>query len=341
MPLTRRTFLQALLSTSLFPGLPAFASSPLTFSVGNVPAPSTIARIVSAGAPADLLLLAAAPEKLVGFSSFDFSHAPIQVLPEAINRLPKLGRLAGRATTLSMEQLMALKPDVIVDCGNADDTWTSQARRTSELTHIPWVLISGELVSSPAQLQAIGALAGTETRTTRQAELAKHFIDDAQAFSRTRSAAVRFYAARGPKGLETGLRGSLHTEAAELLGLENVASVPGRTGLSQVSLENLLEWQPDIVLVQEETTRQYIVQDPAWQGVNAVKNQRILLLDGLPFGWLDAPPGINRLAGLRRLHAWLSPEIARHFADDLLRYSELFWHEPLSKATFARLMKAA
>ncbi len=170
-----------LLSTSLFPGFPAFAASPLTLSIGSVPAPSTINRIVSAGGPADLLLLAAAPEKLAGFSSFDFSHAPIQVLPEAIRRLPKPGRLAGRATTLSMEQLMALKPDVIVDCGNADETWTSQARRVSELTHIPWVLISGELASSPAQLQAIGALAGTETRTARQAELAKHFIDDAQA----------------------------------------------------------------------------------------------------------------------------------------------------------------
>lgn len=339
MPLTRRSFLQALFSGCLFPGLSAFAA-PLTFTVGNVPPSSAVQRIVSAGAPADLLLLAAAPEKLVGFSSFDFSHAALHILPDAISALPKLGRLAGRATTLSMEQLMALNPQVIVDCGSVDNTWTSQARRVSELTQIPWVLIDGELSSSPAQLRAVGALAGTEARTERQAELAKHFIDEAQAFARTRSAAVRFYAARGPKGLDTGLRGSLHTEAAELLGLENVASVPGRNGLTQVSLENLLEWQPEIILVQEEATRQFILQEPAWQGVDAVAKRRILLLDGLPFGWLDAPPGINRLAGLRRLHAWLAPEVERHFEADLTRYSELFWHQPLSKGQFAKLVAA-
>lgn len=340
MPFTRRRFLQALLSSGLFPCLPGFAAAPQTLAVGHIPAPSGIQRIISAGAPADLLLLATAPEKLLGFSSFDFSRSGLPFLPEALSQLPKLGRLAGRATTLSTEKLLSLQPDLIVDCGTADETWASQARRISEMTQIPWMLIKGELHTCAAQLQAMGALAGTEQRTAQQAALAQHFIDDAQAFSRTHAAALRFYAARGPKGLETGLQGSLHTEAAELLGLQNVASVPGQSGLVQVSLENLLEWQPDLILVQDQTTWQFMLHNPAWQGVTAVAKRRILLLDGLPFGWLDAPPGINRLAGLRRLHAWLAPDIERHLNDDLTRYSTLFWHQPLSAAQLTRLMKA-
>lgn len=72
-------------------------------------------------------------------------------------------------------------------------------------------------------------------------------------------------------------------------------------------MENLLRWQPDIILVQEAVTADFIRRDPLWQGVKAVAEQRILFLSGLPFGWLDAPPGINRLLGLRRLHAWLIP----------------------------------
>lgn len=68
-------------------------------------------------------------------------------------------------------------------------------------------------------------------------------------------------------------------------------------------MENLLSWQPDIILVQDAITAQYLREDPVWQGVKAVADRRILFLSGLPFGWLDAPPGINRLLGLRRLHA--------------------------------------
>jgi iron complex transport system substrate-binding protein len=207
-----------------------------------------------------MLLLAAAPEKLLGFSSFDFSQFPDAPVPADLARLPRLGRLAGHASTLSLETLLALEPDLVVDCGNVDDSWVSQAQRVSERSKIPWVLIGGNLASSAQQLLTIGDIVGTEARTRRQAALAQIFIADAQAFSSGSRARTRFYAARGAKGLETGLAGSLHTEAAELLGLENVARVAGRSGLTQVSLENLLAWQPDIILTQNVTTRNYILR---------------------------------------------------------------------------------
>ncbi len=64
----------------------------------------------------------------------------------------------------------------------------------------------------------------------------------------------------------------------------------------------------------------------------------ILFLSGLPFGWLDAPPGINRLLGLRRLHAWLDPAINRQFKSDMQNYAQLFWHCPLSDADYQKLV---
>ena len=340
MPLTRRMFAQLVATTLLLRHLPAFAQTPLTMDVGILPPPDAIQRVVSAGAPADVLLLAVAPEKLVGFSSFDFSRQAALPFPDDIRALPKLGRLAGRASTLSLEALLALKPDLVVDCGNADETWLSQARQVSAQTYIPWLLINGELRQTPAQLTAAGNALGTATRTTAQAGLARQFIDEADVFSHSAGAKLRFYAARGARGLETGLQGSLHTEAAELLGLENVAQIPGRQGLAQVSMENLLNWQPDIILVQDAVTAQYLREDPLWQGVKAVAGNRILFLSGLPFGWLDAPPGINRLLGLRRLHAWLDPDVAARFKSDMQRYAELFWHTTLSDSQYQTLVAA-
>lgn len=34
-------------------------------------------------------------------------------------------------------------------------------------------------------------------------------------------------------------------------------------------MENLLRWQPDIILVQEAVTADFIRRDPLWQGVKA------------------------------------------------------------------------
>lgn len=342
MPVSRRQLLQ-LISTIPF-CMPLLAQEDLprhVYTIGPIPQPDHIKKIISAGPPADMLLLAVAPEKLPGFSSFDFSRQPDVPLSPEIARLPRLGRIAGRASTLSLESLVALAPDLIVDCGNTDESWLSQARRVYARSGIPWVLINGGLSSSAQQLLTLGEMVGNEERARQQAALAQRFIDDAEAFATTSSSRLRFYAARGAKGLETGLAGSLHTEVAEMLGMENVARVAGRQGIARVSLESILRWQPDIVLTQDNTTYQHIIHDPAWQTVKAVAGRRVLLLEGLPFGWLDAPPGINRLAGLRRLHAWLDPHIRTTLQASLSRFSELFWHNTLSAARYSALMSNA
>ncbi len=188
---------------------------------------------------------------MVGFSSFDFARQALIPLPEHIRQFPRLGRLAGRASTPSLEGLMALHPDLVVDCGNTDETsdlhWHG---RLANRHKYPRLLLNGKLEQSAEQLTTLGKTLGEEHRTAEQANLASRFVGEAQAFATSPAANLSFYAARGPRGLETGLQGSLHTEAAELLGLHNVAQIADRHGLTQVSMENLLRWQPDIILVQ-------------------------------------------------------------------------------------------
>lgn len=254
MQISRRHFIQASVSALMLRCLSGFAQNSKTSVAGRLPLSGHINRVVSAGAPADVLLLAVAPEKLVGFSSFNFARHTGIPLPKSVRNLPFLGRLAGRASTLSTEGLLALKPDLVVDCGYADASWQSQADQLSELTQIPWLLLDGELIKSPEQLQKADNVTGNTERAAEQSALAQHFINEAKAFSYTFPSRLRFYAARGAHGLETGLKGSLHTEAAELLGLQNVAQIAGRHGLSKVSMENLLNWQPDIILVQDAVT---------------------------------------------------------------------------------------
>lgn len=99
MPITRRTFAQALASTLLLQSLPSFSQTVNRFASQSLPEAQNITRIVSAGAPADLLLLAVAPEKMVGFSSFDFARQALIPLPEHIGttRRARQHTIAGRA----------------------------------------------------------------------------------------------------------------------------------------------------------------------------------------------------------------------------------------------------
>jgi iron complex transport system substrate-binding protein len=58
----------------------------------------------------------------------------------------------------------------------------------------------------------------------------------------------RVYLARGPEGLETGLQGSINTEIIERAGAVNVAEGPEQGGIAQVSIEQLLAWNPDVIV---------------------------------------------------------------------------------------------
>nr|WP_235846292.1 ABC transporter substrate-binding protein [Morganella psychrotolerans] len=233
------------------------------FSYGELPAPATITRIVSSGPPTDQLLFAVAPEKLAGFSSLFLRDEPL--FAPQWRALPKLGRISGRGSTLSPESLLALAPDMIIDSGLADETYRSSASRFSRQTGIPYLLLSGNLFQTPDQLRRLGTRLGETARTEQQAQLAEKWLEDAQHFAARETHKTRFYLARGANGLQTGLRGSIHGEAPELLGFENVAEVPGMQGLADVSAEQLLQWNPDMIIAQDAVTYHAIMQGEVWQ----------------------------------------------------------------------------
>ena len=142
MSLTRRRFTQILASTLFLHHLPSFAQSVKFWASRTLPEAQNITRIVSEARP-PIYYCWLSRQKKWSVLFFDFARQALIPLPEHIRQFPRLGRLAGRASTLSLEGLMALHPDLVVDCGNTDETWISQARQVSEQTQIPWLLLNG------------------------------------------------------------------------------------------------------------------------------------------------------------------------------------------------------
>ncbi|MGB6760694.1 MAG: ABC transporter substrate-binding protein, partial [Xanthobacteraceae bacterium] len=121
------------------------------------------------------------------------------------------------------------------------------------------------------------------------------------------------YCGRGPSGLETGQGGSINVETIEFLGTHNVAG-ERKGGMATVSLEQVLAWNPDVVITIEPAFAASVKTDAAWAPIKAVQAGRVYLSPGLPFGWVDFPPSVNRLVGLWWLAKVLYPD---QFPEDL------------------------
>jgi iron complex transport system substrate-binding protein len=82
----------------------------------------------------------------------------------------------------------------------------------------------------------------------------------------------------------------------------------------QVSIEQVLLWNPDVIVTIESNFHAAARTHPQWRDLPAVKAGRVYLAPTLPFGWIDSPPSINRLIGLRWLARILYPDA---FPEDL------------------------
>lgn len=152
----------------------------------------------------------------------------------------------------------------------------------------------------------------------------------------------RVYYGRGPQGLNTGLAGSINVESIEQLGAVNVPSELGRGGLVQVSIEQVLRWNPEVVVTTDPNFYAAARSHPLWRDLAAIKAGRLYLAPSVPFGWIDFPPSINRLIGLRWLARILYPQA---FPEDLRPIVRDFYtrcyHQTPTEAQLDQLLRTA
>ncbi len=320
---TRRALLLGA-AAGLWPA--ARAQSPareVTDSAGRrVLVPARVQRVFPAGPPAAIWLYTLAPEALLGWPRANRPEE-IEFLLPGIGTRPEIGRLTGRGNTANLETVLSLRPDLIVDTGSVRSTFVELADRVHSQTGIPYALIDGALEAVPQGYRLLGELMGVRER----AEALARYAENTLRTVRERVAAVpraqrpRVYYARGPLGLETGLDGSINVEMFESMGIDLVSTrMPG--GLARVPFEQVLAWDPEVIITIDQTFAQTVGQSPLWRGVSAVKNGRVHLSPKLPFGWVDFPPSVNRLPGLW----WIGSKVLpAQFSDDLATMARDFY----------------
>ncbi len=320
------------------------AAQDFTDSAGRTVAiPPAIERVLPAGPPAAVLLYALAPEKMVGWVT-EPSPAAKEFIAEPFRDLPVNGRLTGRGNTANLEMVLAMEPDLILDVGSIDDTYASLADRVQEQTGIPYVLVDGRFDRTPDTIREVGALLGVAERAEEMAAFAEAALArlEATIAGLPEDARPRVYYGRGPDGLETGLAGSINMEVLGAVGATNVAEAAGAGGLANVSVEQVLSWNPDVILALDPNFRDTVTSDPVWAEIAAVREGRVYGAPTLPFGWFDAPPGINRVIGVAWLTSVLYPgEATNDLRADVREFFRLFYHVDLDDAQIDRLLAGA
>ncbi len=340
----RRDLLIAAALSGLLPGaVAAQARREITDAAGRkVVLPAKVERIYAAGPPAGVLVFAVAPDKLIGWTT-PWREAERPFIARRYADLPPLGRLTGRGNTANVEIVLAAKPDFIVDYGTINDTYASLADRVQQQTGIPYVLLDGDFDRVGDSIRAMGQIAQEEKRAGALAQYAQDTVSDVE----RRVAKIpanqrpRVYYGRGPQGLNTGLAGSINVESIEQIAV-NVAAELGRGGLVQVSIEQVLRWNPDVVITIDPNFYAAVRTHPLWSTLPAIKAGRIYLAPSVPYGWIDFPPSINRLLGLRWLARILYPQA---FPEDLRPIVRDFYtrcyHQAPTEAQLDQLLKTA
>jgi iron complex transport system substrate-binding protein len=337
MSLNRRTVIAGLSAAVLAPH--AARAATVTDGAGRVvPVPEKVERVFPAGPPAAIFLYTLAPELLIGWPRANRPEERDFLLPD-VGARPEVGRITGRGNTANLEVVLALKPDLILDVGSVNQTYVSLADRVQQQTGVPYALLDGRFDGIPLAYRTLGALIGRREQGEALASSAEGTIKtitqrvDTIALERR----PRVYYARGPRGLETGLGGSINVETIEMVA-RNVAGGT-RGGLANVSIEQVLLWNPDIIVTIDQDFAANVLSDPAWAPVAAVRARRVHLSPKMPFGWVDFPPSVNRLIGLWWLGKILYPDL---FPEDLRaqtrEFYTRFYHVTPSDAQIDRVL---
>lgn len=317
---------------------PAVARTIVDSAGRSVEVPDRITRAFAAGPPAAVLLYVLAPGTMAGWVRAP-TEAEQAFLAPAARGLPETGRLTGRGGALDLGPLTAARPDVIVDFGTVGDAYVELADRVQAETGIPYLLIDGRLDGTPAALRLLGDLLGVPERGETLARAAEEILRQVDGVVAGVPAAERprLYLARGPEGVETAPRGSINAEILDRVGVNVADGAAG--GLVAVTPGQVAGWAPDAVLTLDRGFSQATGGDPAWRDVPAVAAGRVLLAPGLPFGFVDAPPSVNRLVGLVwLLHALYPDRAPGDLREQVRAFYALFYQVELTESDLDRLL---
>jgi iron complex transport system substrate-binding protein len=300
-------------------------------------------RIYGASPPVNYLLYALDPSLLVGLN-FPLRPHEERFLGK-VAQLPVIGGWFGQGRTPNLEVLAAVKPELTL-AWNYRGNFGRIAKTLDSLGLDSCALRLDRLEDYPDAFRTLGRITGLEQRAEALAADFERRLRDAEARRRKQEmkSAPRVYYAEGAGGLKTECSGSVHAELIERAGGVNVhqCTAAGGYGMEQISFEQLLLYNPEVIIVFDRNFYGKIFEDARFARLDAVKNNRVHLIPNAPVNWFDRPPSFMRAAGLEWLQSVLWPqETDAALIDSLRSFFALYYGSDMRPEAIRGLLHSA
>lgn len=318
----------------------------ITDMVGRkVTIPTQIDKVYCAVPTAEAMVCTLIPEKMIAWVN-EPSDSAKSYLSDEIKNLPAIGGWMGQKVTASIEDIIAQAPDVIIFMTtvtlNSDGDET--ADQIQSQTGIPVIVMDSSFSKMPDVYRELGEYLGVDERGEKLAKYCEEKMNQISEMVKDipENEKVRVYYAEGEGGLATDPSGSTHTEVIDYINAINVADVEakGGQGMSAVSMEQIINWDPELILVSAGNAENYntITTSDIWSGIEAVKNNKVYLTPSLPFNWFDRPPNIMRILGIQWFGKLIYPDYVDIDIDkEIKEFYKLFYKINLSDENVSNL----
>jgi iron complex transport system substrate-binding protein len=306
----------------------------------SVEVPAKITRIVASGSLAQMFLLALAPDMLCATSG-TYSPQQAEFIPAVVTKLPVVGQFYG-AANLNPEEIARIAPDIVIDIGEPKASIVQDMDAISESIAIPTVHITAALDTTPEAFRILGRLLGREQKGEELARFCeKTLAAEKSIMARVGSNKKSALYCLGKTGLNVLAATSFHAEILDAMTNNRavVKSPASRGSGNETDLEQILLWNPDIILFEGGTVYKTVSTDPTWRQLKAIRGGTYYEVPFGPYSWMGSPPSINRYLGILWLGKILYPQFASYdLYTETSEYYKLFYGYELTKDRFNKLV---
>ena len=255
---------------------------------------------------------------------------------------PSIGRtrVPKAQGALNVEELVNARPDLVLLSG---DIGRREGERIKlERFSIPYLVIDFTTIAEQQQaIAAIGKAVGAEEPVKAYIHYYNEVLDRLAAETADLAAEQRmrlYQATTDPTRTVPGR--SLPVQWMRRIGIENLAAGLPRGGGNQVGIEQLLLWNPEVIVANEPGVAEAMRANPQWATLRALRDRRVLQMPigisrwGHP-GSLETPLGALWIARAVYPERFATLDLAT----ETRAFYRRFFHYEISDETVSRVLK--
>ena len=309
----------------------------------SVSVPADINKTYSTAGSVTTILYMLAPDKMIGWNSLNGTQ---KYMPPKYQKLPVLGGGQGQGQqNANYETIIAKSPDIVFTGHSGDNDTINKLQQ--RFGSIPILDVEGDnnLTSIVPAIKFMGYVLGEQTQSDELINFYNKVLNQVNSTVSTipDSQKKKVYYARSADGLTTFAPDSPQTQLINICGGKSVVQSPVASGGMGVSMELILQWNPDVIITSSPQFYDSVYSNPLWQNINAVKNKQVYLTPQDPFNWFESPPGANTIIGIPWTAKVLYPDKFKDMdLNDLTKefYSK-FYHYNLTDSEVSSILSSS